>query len=51
MASFLAPGMGRMEVIARAERRRTYSETEKAVVVVEVSVQGGGARGTSLHMN
>jgi len=32
--------MGRMEVITRTERRRTYSEAEKAAVVAEASAPG-----------
>jgi transposase-like protein len=32
--------MGRMEVITRTERRRTYSEAEKAAVVAEASLPG-----------
>lgn len=32
--------MGRMEVITWTERRRTYSEAEKAAVVAEASVPG-----------
>ena len=30
--------MGRMEVITRTERRRAYSEAEKAAVVAEASL-------------
>ena len=32
--------MGRMEVITRTERRRTYSEAEKAAMVAEASAPG-----------
>ena len=32
--------MGRMEVITRTERRRTYNEAEKAAVVAEASAPG-----------
>ena len=32
--------MGRMEVITRTERRRTYSEAEKAAVLAEASAPG-----------
>lgn len=32
--------MGRMEIITRTERRRTYSEAEKAAMVAEAPVPG-----------
>jgi transposase-like protein len=42
--------MGRMEVITRTERRRTYSEAEKATVVAEASVPGVTVREVSLRL-
>jgi transposase-like protein len=42
--------MGRMEVITRTERRRTYSEAEKAAVVAEASVPGVTVREVSRRL-
>ena len=42
--------MGRMEVIARTERRRTYSEAEKAAVVAEASAPGVTVREVSRRL-
>jgi transposase-like protein len=42
--------MGRMEVITRTERRRTYSEAEKAAVVAEASVSGVTVREVSRRL-
>ena len=42
--------MGRMEVITRTERRRTYSEAEKAAVVAEASVTGVTVREVSQRL-
>ena len=42
--------MGRMEVITRTERRRTYGEAEKAVVVAEASVPGVTVREVSQRL-
>lgn len=42
--------MGRMEVITRTERRRTYSEAEKAAVVAEASVSGVTVRELSRRL-
>lgn len=42
--------MGRMEVITRTERRRTYSEAEKAAVVAEASAPGVTVRELSRRL-
>ena len=42
--------MGRMEVITRTERRRTYSEAEKAAVVAEASAPGVTVREVSRRL-
>ena len=42
--------MGRMEVITRTERRRTYSEAEKAAVVAKASVPGMTVRELSQRL-
>lgn len=42
--------MGRMEVITRTERRRTYSEAEKAAVVAEASLPGVTVREVSQRL-
>ncbi|MCC2978318.1 transposase [Sphingomonas sp. PL-96] len=42
--------MGRMEVITRTERRRTYNEAEKAAVVAEASVPGVTVREVSRRL-
>ncbi|RSU57613.1 IS66 family insertion sequence hypothetical protein [Sphingomonas sp. S-NIH.Pt1_0416] len=42
--------MGLMEVIARTERRRTYSEAEKAAVVAEASAPGVTVREVSRRL-
>lgn len=42
--------MGRMEVITRTERRRTYSEAEKVAVVAEASVPGVTVREVSRRL-
>ncbi len=42
--------MGRMEVITRTERRRTYSEAEKAAVVTEASGPGVTVREVSRRL-
>ena len=42
--------MGRMEVITRTERRRIYSDAEKAAVVAEASVPGVTVRELSQRL-
>lgn len=42
--------MGRMEVITRTERRRNYSEAEKAAVVAEASAPGVTVREVSQRL-
>ena len=42
--------MGRMEVITRTERQRTYSEAEKATVVAEASAPGVTVREVSRRL-
>lgn len=42
--------MGRMEVITRTERRRTYSEAEKAAVIAEASMPGVTVREVSRRL-
>ena len=42
--------MGRMEVITRTERRRTYSEAEKAAVVAGASAPGVTVREVSRRL-
>ena len=42
--------MGRMEVITRTERRRTYSEAEKGAVVAEASLPGVTVREVSRRL-
>lgn len=42
--------MGRMEVITRTERRRTYSEAEKAAVIAEASAPGVTVREVSRRL-
>jgi transposase-like protein len=42
--------MGRMEVITRTERRRTYSEAEKAAVLAEASAPGVTVREVSQRL-
>lgn len=42
--------MGRMEVITRTERRRTYSEAEKVAVIAETAVPGVSVREVSRRL-